>query len=177
MVNLLTQEQVRQLAVEAGFPKKAARILSAIAMCEAPTTNEAGEACSDFDKIGDIDLSNEKWEYSRSGYQIRCLWSHAGTGDIRDPERMHRPRFATRSALEIWRNADGFTPWSTFKDGQYKAYLQDLFPPEPGTYIVVAGDTLTGIALKVGVAWDELARINNLHSPYTLYIGQVLQLS
>jgi len=65
-----------------------------------------------------------------------------------------------------------------YTSGAYKAYLQDLFPPAPGTYIVLAGDTLSGIAAKVvgGFTWEDLARTNNLHSPYSISIGQSLTL-
>lgn len=52
--------------------------------------------------------------------------------------------------------------------------------PEKGsysgaTYTVKRGDTLWRIARMSGSSVDELARINNLRSPYTLEIGQKLR--
>lgn len=45
------------------------------------------------------------------------------------------------------------------------------------TYTVKKGDTLSGIGNKVGVPWATIAKLNNLKSPYTLRVGQVLKLS
>jgi nucleoid-associated protein YgaU len=59
----------------------------------------------------------------------------------------------------------------------YKAYLQDLYPPPPNTYIVVYGDTLMNITDSISNGewtWEELAFANNLTPPFTIYIGQNL---
>ncbi|MGL9971898.1 LysM peptidoglycan-binding domain-containing protein [Enterococcus sp. DIV1420a] len=51
-------------------------------------------------------------------------------------------------------------------------------PPIPQTkgsvYVVLAGDTLSGIGSKTGVAWPTLAQRNGLSAPYTIYPGQQL---
>jgi lipoprotein NlpD len=44
-------------------------------------------------------------------------------------------------------------------------------------YTVVRGDTLYGIAFRHGVDFRELARINRIASPYTIYPGQRLVLA
>jgi len=44
------------------------------------------------------------------------------------------------------------------------------------TYKVKKGDTLYGIAWKMGLEVHTLAKINNLHSPYTIYQDQKLNL-
>lgn len=50
--------------------------------------------------------------------------------------------------------------------------------PQPGgTYTVVKGDTLSGIGAKTGTRWQDIAAINGIGSPYTIYPGQVLRLS
>lgn len=50
--------------------------------------------------------------------------------------------------------------------------------PQPGgTYTVVSGDTLSGIGQKTGADWHDLAAINSIPAPYTIYPGQVLRLS
>lgn len=46
----------------------------------------------------------------------------------------------------------------------------------PGTVIVRRGDTLYSVARGNNMTVDELARVNNLKSPYTIKIGQVLKL-
>jgi len=52
-------------------------------------------------------------------------------------------------------------------------------PPAPATYTVQSGDYLYAIAAKeLGDAnrWTEIASLNNISAPYTIYSGQVLKL-
>ncbi len=174
MTNLLTQAEVQQRCEAVGFSKWAARVASAIAMCEAPA--EDGSAHADFDRIGDQSLANETWGYSYGGFQIRSIREQKGTGEYRDEDRLLRPRFNCKSALIIKRQ-QGWDAWSVYTSGMYKAYLQEEFPPPPNTYVVLSGDTLSKIGQKFGLPWEEIARVNNLHSPYRLSIGQHLLLS
>ncbi len=174
-MNLKTQDEVYELCRSVDFSHLNARIASAIAMCESGGYTKNGEPASDFDSIGDVELADDVWGYSYGGFQIRSLRSHKGTGKYRDEDELLRPKFNVRSARKI-KLSQGWGAWSVYKSGAYKAYLQDEFPPPPNTYIVIGGDTLSGIALKTGVNWADLARWNNLHSPYTIYIGQILLL-
>jgi len=41
-------------------------------------------------------------------------------------------------------------------------------------YTVRAGDTLSGIGSRTGVAWRTIASINGIHSPWIIYPGQRL---
>lgn len=174
MVNLLTQEQVRLLCLDVGFNAKNAKIASAIAMCEGAYSQD-GEQYSNFDAIGDIDLADDTWGFSYGGFQIRSLREQTGTHKYRDAEQLLRPRFNCKSARTIFKN-QGWKAWSVYSSGMYKAYLQDDFPPPPNTYVVLAGDTLSGIGEKKGLLWTDIARWNNLHFPYTIFIGQILLL-
>lgn len=174
-MNLLTQNQVYEMCRGAGFTKLNSRIASAIAMCESPGTLN-NQPASDFDAIGDKELANQTWGYSYGGFQIRSLRSHTGTGNYRDAERLLDPQFNVRSARAI-KLQQGWGAWSVYRSGAYKAYLQDLYPPPPNTYVVISGDTLSKIGTKVGIPWTDLARWNNIHSPYTIYIGQILLLA
>lgn len=173
MTNIMTQAAVTALARTVGFSTADAKIVGAISMCEAPATI-SGRSYSDFDLIGDQALANDTWGYSYGGMQIRSLRADKGTGRTRDELRLPNPEFNLRSALAI-KNSQGFKAWSTYVTGQYKAYLQDQFPPPPGVYIVVAGDTLSGIAyrLKMGT-WGDWARVNGIRAPYTIFIGEKL---
>jgi LysM repeat protein len=51
-------------------------------------------------------------------------------------------------------------------------------PPQPsagGTYVVQPGDTLSGIADRVGVPWELIAQANGIEGPdYVIQLGQVL---
>lgn len=46
-----------------------------------------------------------------------------------------------------------------------------------GDVVVVRGDTLYGIAFRNGMDFRELAAINHIVPPYTIYVGQTLRLS
>jgi LysM repeat protein len=45
------------------------------------------------------------------------------------------------------------------------------------TYVVKAGDTLSGIAYRYGTTVNEIVSLNGLVNPNLIYVGQVLQLS
>lgn len=46
-----------------------------------------------------------------------------------------------------------------------------------GTYTVVKGDTLSGIAAKYGTTYQKLAQINGIADPNKIYPGQVIKLT
>lgn len=172
----LNQQQLRDLCKKVGFNTQNQKIGAAIALCEAPVFGVVPPV-ADTEMVGDKDLANDKWGYSYGAFQIRSLRADKGTGRIRDEDRLTDVMFNARSARAI-KLQSGWRPWSTFQTGQYKAYLPDLFPPPRGTYYVVAGDSLGRIASKLpgDWTWEDLARENGLHSPYTIRIGDLLQL-
>lgn len=47
---------------------------------------------------------------------------------------------------------------------------------QPGTYTVTKGDTLYSIAFRNGADFREVARLNGIDAPYTIWPGQVLKL-
>jgi LysM repeat protein len=44
------------------------------------------------------------------------------------------------------------------------------------TYVVQPGDRLASVAAAFGLDWPELAQLNGIGWPYTIYVGQVLRL-
>ncbi len=50
-------------------------------------------------------------------------------------------------------------------------------PPRDGEYRVRAGDTLYGIAFRHGLDYREVAALNRIPAPYTIYPGQTLRLA
>lgn len=173
----LNQQQLEDLCRKVGFNPINQAIGGAVALCEAPVFGVTPPVAN-TELVGDQDLADSTWGYSYGVFQIRSLRAHKGTGKTRDEERLMDPLFNARSARTIKLDRGSWKPWSTFQTGQYKAYLQDLFPPAPGTYPVVAGDTLSIIAAKLpgDWNWEDLARFNGIHSPYTIRIGDILQL-
>lgn len=47
-------------------------------------------------------------------------------------------------------------------------------PPPQETYVVQAGDTLSGIGARLGVDWRAIAQANDISDPDMIYVGQVL---
>lgn len=179
MDKLLRQSEIEFILEDLGMRPKQARIGAAIALCEAPAGKTPdGEYQANFSAVGDQELANDVWGYSYGGFQIRSLRVQKGTGKIRDEERLLDPVFNCRSAMKIKRSWKGWGAWSTYNSGMYKAYLQDMYPPPINTYVVMGGDTLESIAANYtgDWTWEDLARVNNLHWPYTIYIGQHLTL-
>lgn len=175
---ILRQSQVETLLADIGMGPMNCRIGAAITLCEASwEPAEDGEPRANFGAIGDQALADDVWGYSYGGFQIRSLREQKGTGGFRDEDELLRPRFNCRAARAI-RRTNGWRAWSTFVDGKYKAYLQDLYPPPPNTYIVLAGDTISEIADKLPGSWrwEDLAEVNGIQSPYTIYVGQQLTL-
>lgn len=49
-------------------------------------------------------------------------------------------------------------------------------PAGPPSCIVDGGDSLSSIGAQFGVGWEEVAAINGIRPPYTIYPGQILRL-
>lgn len=49
-------------------------------------------------------------------------------------------------------------------------------PQGNSNYIVVRGDTLSGIGKRLGIKWQDIASYNGIVKPYTIYVGQKLRL-
>lgn len=176
MTNLMTQAAVQALAVQVGWPLADAKIIAAIAMVESAAA-VSGKSYADADKIGDQNLANTTWGFSYGLTQVRSLRVQKGMGQYRDEDRLLDPYFNLASALRI-KNESGFGAWTTFRNEQYKAYLAQQYPAPNGVHIVLSGQTLIKIAGMYGglFTWDQLARVNGLLKPYTIYINQPLQL-
>ncbi len=166
-----TQLQIVRMLKREGFGHRNAWIGSAIACTETPV-EDAPTPMADFGMIGDLDLVNEKWGPSVGAFQVRSLNAEKGDGTYRDEDWLTNPRNNCKATRIIYMN-DGWTAWSTFRSGRYKAFLQmpAFFPPPPNIYIALPGDNLSIIGEKLGVDWHDLARLNDLHDPYPVGIG------
>ena len=82
------------------------------------------------------------------------------------------------SAAELAR-ANGITDPNVINAGQVlelPAPAPAEAPREVGPYTVQRGDTLTGIAAKLGVSMADLARTNSIVDPNRIRVGQVLEM-
>lgn len=67
-------------------------------------------------------------------------------------------------------------PVTTLND--IKSYYKKYPQGEAGSgYMVQTGDTLYSIAFRAGMDYRELAKLNNISSPYRIFVGQSLQIS
>lgn len=185
MARLFTQTQVRALARTVGFktiaPDKNTpaddRIISAIAMCEAPASDSRG-IYSDFDLVGDQALADKTWGFSYGGVQIRSKRADSGSGRPFDEKRLAVDELFVMKTALLLRNTQGWRAWTTFNTGQYKAFLQDVYKPPAGTYAIQPGDGLIRITAKLGNLWrwEALAYVNGLLKPWTIVVGRSLLL-
>lgn len=57
------------------------------------------------------------------------------------------------------------------------AYSSNTKQESATTYTVKSGDCLSSIGTRLGVSWRDIANRNGIHSPYTIYPGQVLTIA
>lgn len=73
-------------------------------------------------------------------------------------------------------------PYTIFPGQKLKVYggtlgqAAQVAAVQGGQYVVVSGDTLSGIGAKTGHSWQDIASLNGIGSPYTIYPGQRLNL-
>lgn len=179
-MTIRSQEEVRQHAISLGVPQKDAKILSAIACAESPAAGHPGfctiDALGDLDKVGESTGFGKTWGPSYSEFQIRTIQEETDRGTYRDIDWLKMSMDHPIRAAWAIAQTTGYESWTTYRTGAYLAYMQDVIPPKPGTYIVMAGDTLSKIGDKLFLDWEDLARLNNMSYPYRLSIGQVLKL-
>lgn len=83
------------------------------------------------------------------------------------PERIDYPGY---------RGADGNIPSPAPPAWEARPVTPDARDIPAGDYIVAAGDTLRGIAGKTGAGSEAIARANGLLPPFTIYVGQRLNI-
>lgn len=66
--------------------------------------------------------------------------------------------------------------YQLFMSGEYVDATSNDNVNSVESYIVVPGDTLSAIATKYNTTYQELAKINNIADPNSIYVGQVLKI-
>ena len=91
---------------------------------------------------------------------------------------MHRVRWLLQIALVVLLGACG-EAHVVHREPDQAATPRGLPAPRhagSGEIEVIRGDTLYGIAFRNGMDFRELAAINGIEAPFTIYVGQVLKL-
>jgi len=113
-----TVADMTKLALDAGFSPENAKVMGAIGMAES-----GGRAAIDTSQTIDPGKKNE---YSIGLFQVNAQ-AHGdklaklgySEDDLRDPAK------AARVAKMVYDEVGSFKPWSVFKSGDYRQYLQD----------------------------------------------------
>lgn len=104
----LTAAQIYQLALSAGFTGYDLQTAVAIALAESG---------GDPGSLGDLNLGN-----SYGLWQINARW-HPEFGP--DFSALYDPQTNADAAFSVYKQAgNSFTPWSTYKGGQYVAFME-----------------------------------------------------
>lgn len=110
----LSTDELKRLWVQAGGNPAAASTAAAVAYAESSGNPGA---------MGDIKLQTSTWGPSVGLWQIRSLNAQRGRGGQRDAGANTDPLTNARNAVAISNNGTNFGPWSTFKSGAYRRYL------------------------------------------------------
>lgn len=66
--------------------------------------------------------------------------------------------------------------YQLFMSGEYVDATSNDNVNSVESHIVVAGDTLSAIATRYNTTYQELAKINNIADPNSIYVGQIIKL-
>lgn len=101
----LSTTEIATVAHQAGFRGKDLQIATAVALAE--SRGRAG-------------MNAAGTEDSRGLWQINSV--HFGRFDA---DRLYEPGYNARAAWAVWRDAGGFGPWTTYRNGDHRAFLDD----------------------------------------------------
>ena len=104
-MSALNAGEIAKVAHQAGFRGKDLETAVAVALAESggrPKVNAAGA------------------EDSRGLWQINSV--HFGRFDA---DRLYEPGYNARAARAVWRDAGGFGPWTTYRTGAHRPFLDD----------------------------------------------------
>jgi LysM repeat protein len=160
----LTDKQVAGHVAAGGFAGDDRVVAIAIVLAESRGRTDA---------VGDTTITTDVFGPSIGLFQIRSVKAQKGTGGVRDELANFDPATNARHAHRIFLDAGGFTPWSTFTSGSFRAFLDRArgtgggtapsVSPQPGggaVHVVRAGESLSGIARQHGLTLERLRALN-----------------
>lgn len=127
---ILTRTQIRNLAMFAGFPT--ANLATAVAICLAESSGDPAKYNpeSDFFQRHGISLGHSIGQGSYGLWQI-FRHEHPEFNAV----NLHEPLVNAFAAFDVYHAAGGsFDPWSSFKSGTYKKFLEN--PETAGAEVI-----------------------------------------
>jgi LysM repeat protein len=167
----LNDRQIAEHVTHGGFAGANQEIGVAVVLAESGGRSDAR---------GDVNLQTATFGPSIGLFQIRSLKAQRGSGGTRDELANLDPGTNARHAHQIFLDAGGWTPWSTFQHGSHRQFLDrarralgggagpaDPTPdgPDPArhdgrVHVIQAGENLSGIAHAAGLTLDQLRALN-----------------
>lgn len=111
-IGVIDASQIYQYATGAGFSGDDAVTATAIALAESSGDTEA------YNPETQANAPEGKGSYGLWQIYLNAHPEYAG-------ENLYNPSTNASAAFDIYQNAGGFNPWSTYKNGAYQAHLQD----------------------------------------------------
>lgn len=110
----LSAQQISDYAYAAGFKGEGLKVAVAVAL---------GESGGNAGIVGDAGIQDAIYGPSIGLWQIRSLKAEKGKSTTRDELALYDPGFNARSAYSISGGGTNFAPWTVFKNGTYKKFL------------------------------------------------------
>jgi len=176
MAVTLAYAELAGLWIEAGGSGSASAIAAAVAMAESNGCQYALAGPVDIRPVKVCSYTHTTQENSCGFWQIN-LMAHPSYSAPSIFDQLEN----AKAAVAISSNGTNWTPWTTYRDGAYLAFLQtDFIPTIPGP----TGGTTTGTLSEAeGVAtaphahsgWADLRNSMNRHLPTQLHRALILR--
>src|SRR5688500_4944968 len=131
--------------VAAGFTPAEAVTMTAIA---------GGESGYDPAALGDVGLQTPTWGPSFGLYQIRTLKADTGKGTVRDIQWLRKSTAnQARAAYVISQGGADFNPWTVYRSGAFRRFLDGARSAAAAGVDVIATATEDGPFPVIGPDW------------------------
>lgn len=114
---------VYALATDAGLSHERAIIATAVSW---PESGLAPAAEGDKTRVGERTRDGRTWGLSIGLWQVRSIDEDRRTGSARDPDALYDAAHNARAMAEISNGGADFSPWTTFRTGEYLQYVDQV---------------------------------------------------
>ena len=132
-----------------------------------------------------VDKYNSKYNFTQNQFDALTSFAYnCGTGALANVMSCCNTKKEIAEECKLYNKGGGVVLAGLVRrrEEEYQLFMSDIeneAPSQSGntdTYIVKAGDTLSGIASKYNTTVDKLVSINGISNPNLISVGQVLKL-